>query len=124
MELGHLTQTTNHWANIQTSYAILEFIIVPWLLEKKASMDLDTDHTAILIVDCWYGWKDQDKAKTLQNFRDCMHHGSERSRYCDHTSHLVFLLSRTQMYVSTTLGSSCSLCQRRAQIWCSPQIVA
>jgi hypothetical protein len=38
--LGHLAQTTNHWANIKTSYAILEFIIIPWLLQKKASMDL------------------------------------------------------------------------------------
>ena len=32
--LGHLVQTTNHWANIQTSYAILEFIIIPWLLDS------------------------------------------------------------------------------------------
>jgi hypothetical protein len=68
--LGHLSQTTNHWANIQTSYGILEYIIIPWLLEKKASMDLPADNAAVLIVDCWYGWKDQDKMKTLQNFRD------------------------------------------------------
>ena len=67
--LGHLCQTTNHWANIQTSYAILEYIIIPWLLAKKASMDLPADHPAILLVDCWYGWKDQDKKRTLQNFR-------------------------------------------------------
>ena len=69
--LGHLVQTTNHWANIVTSYAILEYIIIPWLLEKKAAMDLPSDHPAILIVDCWYGWKDQDKKKTLRNFREC-----------------------------------------------------
>jgi hypothetical protein len=68
--LGHLVQTTNHWANIQTSYAILEFIIIPWLLAKKRSMDLPADHPAILIVDCWYGWKDQDQKKSLQSFRD------------------------------------------------------
>ena len=68
--LGHLTQTSNHWANIPTSYAILEYIIIPWLLAKKASMDLPADQPAILIIDCWYGWKDQDKKKTLQNFRD------------------------------------------------------
>ena len=76
--LGHLVQTSNHWANIRTSYAILEFIIVPWLLQKKTSMDLGADHPAILIVDCWYGWKDQDKLKTLQNLRDCTRCGSER----------------------------------------------
>ena len=27
------------------------------------------DHAAILLVDCWYGWKDQDK-KASENFRD------------------------------------------------------
>jgi hypothetical protein len=94
--LGHLVQTTNHWANIRTSYAILEFIIIPWLLAKKASMDLAEDHSAILIVDCWYGWKDQDKQKTLQNFRDCMCHGSERSRpFLSSRAHDDLLESRT-----------------------------
>lgn len=69
--IGHLVQTNNHWANIQTSYAILEYIIIPWLLEKKKVVDKPHDHPAILIVDCWYGWKDQDKNKTLQSFREC-----------------------------------------------------
>ena len=68
--LGHLAQTTNHWANIQTSYAILDILIVPWLLAKKTAIDRPADHPSILIVDCWYGWKDQDRKKTLQNFRD------------------------------------------------------
>ena len=36
----------------------MEIIIIPWLLKKKASMDLSPDHPAILIVDCWYGWLD------------------------------------------------------------------
>ena len=74
--LGHLTQTSNHWANIETSYAILDQLIVPWLLSKKNALDLQADHVAILIVDCWYGWKDQDRKKTLQNFRDYL-----RQRY-------------------------------------------
>ena len=67
--LGHLAQTPNHWANIQTSYGILEFIIVPWLLAKKAAIGKAPDAVCILIVDCWYGWKDQDKMKTLITFR-------------------------------------------------------
>ena len=67
--LGHLVQTSNHWANIQTSYAILEYIIVPWLLQKKAAIGKPADAVCILIVDCWYGWKDQDKKKTLITFR-------------------------------------------------------
>ena len=41
--LGHLAQTSNHWANIKTSYAILEFIIVPWLLAKKAAIGKAAD---------------------------------------------------------------------------------
>lgn len=67
--LGHLAQTSNHWANIPTSYAILEFIIVPWLLLKKAAIGKAPDAICILIIDCWYGWKDQDKKKTLISFR-------------------------------------------------------
>ena len=67
--LGHLVQTDNHWANIRTSYAILEYIIVPWLLEKKKAIGKAPDAVCILIVDCWYGWKDQDKKKTLITFR-------------------------------------------------------
>ena len=67
--LGHLVQTSNHWANIQTSYAILEYIIIPWLMDTKRRMDLPPDQPAILIVDCWYGWKDQDQKKTLKSFR-------------------------------------------------------
>ena len=67
--LGHLVQTNNHWANIKTSYAILEYIIVPWLLEKKKAIGKSADAVCILIVDCWYGWKDQDKKKTLISFR-------------------------------------------------------
>ena len=66
--LGHLAQTDNHWANIKTSYAILEFIIIPWLLAKKAAIGKAADAICILIVDCWYGWKDQDKRKTLISF--------------------------------------------------------
>ena len=68
--LGHLVQTTNHWANIRTSHAILDQLIVPWLLSKKQAIGLSADAACVLLVDCWYGWKDQDKAKTLQNFRD------------------------------------------------------
>ena len=67
--LGHLAQTPNHWANILTSYAILEYIIVPWLMQKKAAIGKAPDAICILIVDCWYGWKDQDKKKTLISFR-------------------------------------------------------
>jgi hypothetical protein len=67
--LGHLAQTSNHWANIETSYAILEFIIVPWLLAKKRAIGKTPDAVCILLVDCWYGWKDQDKKKTLITFR-------------------------------------------------------
>jgi transposase-like protein len=67
--LGHLVQTSNHWANIPTSYAILEYIIVPWLVQKKAAIGKAPDAICILIVDCWYGWKDQDKKKTLISFR-------------------------------------------------------
>ena len=67
--LAHLAQTPNHWANIKTSYAILEFIIVPWLLAKKAAIGKAADAVCVLIVDCWYGWKDQDKKKTLISFR-------------------------------------------------------
>jgi hypothetical protein len=123
--LGHLVQTTNHWANIQTSYAILEFIIIPWLLQKKASMDLPADHPAILIVDCWYGWKDQDKKKTLQNFRECARDvDSNMSGPHASCSHYIFRVACEQMFVSTTHGSSFSLCRRRAPIWCSLQIVA
>ena len=69
MWIGHFAQTTNHWANIRTSYAILEFIIVPWLLEKKRAIGKPWDAKCVLIVDCWYGWKDQDKKKTLNTFR-------------------------------------------------------
>ena len=125
--LGHLVQTTNHWANIQTSYAILEFIIIPWLLEKKASMDLPPDHPAILIIDCWYGWKDQDKKKTLQNFRDCTRHGFEHARtpcVAQLCSHVISQITCEQMYVSATLGSSCSLCLQRAPTWFSLLTVA
>ena len=67
--LGHLGQTSNHWANIKTSYAILEYIIIPWLLQKKRAIGKRADALCILIVDCWYGWKDQDKKKTLITFR-------------------------------------------------------
>ena len=67
--LGHLVQTSNHWANIKTSYAILEFIIVPWLLEKKRAIGKPADAKCVLLIDCWYGWKDQDKKKTLISFR-------------------------------------------------------
>ena len=67
--LGHFAQTSNHWANIRTSYAILEYIIVPWLLAKKASIGKAADAVCILIIDCWYGWKDQDAKKTLISFR-------------------------------------------------------
>ena len=67
--LGHLGQTPNHWADIRTSYAILEYIIVPWLLQKKAAIGKAPDAVSILIIDCWYGWKDQDKKKTLITFR-------------------------------------------------------
>jgi hypothetical protein len=121
--LGHLVQTTNHWANIQTSYAILEFIIVPWLLEKKASMDLPPDHPAILIVDCWYGWKDQDKKKTLQNFRECKRRGFNPLSAMPR-AHMPPLNSRTQTFASATRGSSYSLFQQPAQIWFSLRIVA
>ena len=68
--LGHMVQTENHWANISTSYAILDQLIVPWLVAKKAAIGKAPDHPCILIVDCWYGWKDQDKKKTLQRFPD------------------------------------------------------
>ena len=67
--LGHFGQTTNHWANIKTSYAILEYIIIPWLLQKKRAIGKRPDARCVLIVDCWYGWKDQDKKKTLITFR-------------------------------------------------------
>ena len=67
--LGHLVQTSNHWANIQTSYAILEYIIIPWLLEKKRAIGKPPDAKSVLLIDCWYGWKDQDKLKTLITFR-------------------------------------------------------
>ena len=67
--LGHLVQTPNHWANIPTSYAILEYIIVPWLLEKKREIGKAADAICILLVDCWYGWKDTDKIKSLISFR-------------------------------------------------------
>ena len=68
--VGHFVQTPTHWANILTSHAILDFIIVPWLLAKKNALGLLPDHVCVLIVDCWYGWKDQDKGKTLQKFPD------------------------------------------------------
>ena len=67
--LGHMVQTPNHWANIQTSYAILDLLIVPWLLQKKRAIGVPPNHPCILLVDCWYGWKDQDKKKTLESFR-------------------------------------------------------
>jgi hypothetical protein len=107
--IGHLTQTTNHWANIETSYAILEFIIIPWLLSKKASMDLPSDHPAILIIDCWYGWKDQDKKKTLQNFRECARRGSERVSLKPHRRVL------THVMPFKSCSSRCSSALRLAQ---------
>jgi hypothetical protein len=64
----------------------LEYIIVPWLLEKKRSMDLSADHPSILIIDCWYGWKDQDKKKTLKSFRDCLRSWMG-TRFRAHSSH-------------------------------------
>ena len=67
--LGHFAQTPTHWANIKTSYAILEYIIIPWLLKKKRAIGKPADAKCVLIVDCWYGWKDQDKKKTLITFR-------------------------------------------------------
>ena len=32
-------------------------------------MGKPADAVCILIVDCWYGWKDEDKKKTLMSFR-------------------------------------------------------
>ena len=74
--IGHLVQTANHWADIPTSYAILDQVIVPYLKAHARANGLPDDAPAIYIVDCWYGWKDQDKAKTLQNFREYL-----RERY-------------------------------------------
>ena len=66
--IGHWAQTENHWANIPTS--ILDQIFVPFLQKNAATNGLSAYYPAILIVDCWYGWKDQDKNKQLQHFRD------------------------------------------------------
>ena len=66
--IGHWAQTENHWANIPTSYAILDQIFVPFLQKNAAANGLSADYPAILIVDCWYGWKDQDKNKNSSTF--------------------------------------------------------
>jgi len=83
-------------------------------------MDYPPDHPALLIIDCWYGWKDQDKKKTLQHFRDCTCQlfDAPRSR---HSAHRSVCHVWAQMYVSAMRGSSCSLYQQLAQIWCSQQ---
>ncbi|KAL3929673.1 MAG: hypothetical protein SGPRY_001858 [Prymnesium sp.] len=36
--IGHMVQTSNHWANAPTFYAIVDYIIVPWLEAKKRAL--------------------------------------------------------------------------------------
>jgi hypothetical protein len=66
--LGHMVQTSNHWSNIPTSYAILDRIFVPYLLKAKQELGLPADHPSILLVDMWYGWCKQDKDKQFARF--------------------------------------------------------
>ena len=66
--LGHMVQTSNHWSNIPTSYAILDRIFVPYLLKTKQELGLPADHPSILLVDMWYGWCKQDKDKKYTRF--------------------------------------------------------
>ena len=66
--LGHMVQTSNHWSNIPTSYAILDRVIVPHLLKVKRELGLAADHPSIFLVDMWYGWCKQDKAKKYEAF--------------------------------------------------------
>ena len=63
-----MVQTSNHWSNIPTSYAILDRVFVPYLLKTKQQLGLAADHPSIIILDMRYGWCKQDATKKFDRF--------------------------------------------------------
>ena len=51
----HVTYTTNHWANEETTLAYIENILVPYVTQKRQSLSLNSQHPALVIVDRFKG---------------------------------------------------------------------
>ena len=65
--IGHVAISLNHWSNQWTSIDLLEKVIVPDYMVQKKKHNLDVNHAAVLLLDCWWGWLDKtfiDHTKT------------------------------------------------------------
>ena len=49
----HLTNTKNHWSNLQTMKLYIENIIVPYVTRTRMELKLDDDSRFVLLMDCW-----------------------------------------------------------------------
>ena len=55
----HLTQTHNHWSNLESMKDYIRFIIRPWVDQKALARNERAPH-CILLIDCWSVHKSKD----------------------------------------------------------------
>ncbi|KAK3267090.1 hypothetical protein CYMTET_24335 [Cymbomonas tetramitiformis] len=62
----NFTYTYNHWASEDTNIELFESIIVPYALNTKTRLSLDSSHPTMVILDCW-------PVQKTEHFRDRVH---------------------------------------------------
>ena len=51
----HVTHTENHWCNESTMISYIEAVIVPYMVEKRKQLGLDSKHNGLVILDEFKG---------------------------------------------------------------------
>ena len=64
--IASLATTHDHWADATTSKGFVEDVVKPYYELTCASHGFGEGQKMLLLVDCWWGWLDQD-------FRDWLH---------------------------------------------------